>query len=261
MKFFILYDNSNERRSFFTQLNHFINNERWNKMAEYLVNQENSKWYHQERQSLLKLGSKSSLLYKACCVSAPLDIIKMLLRVVSVDLVKYRSNHQNDFPLHAAARHGSSILVIKTIATLYPEALTAQDKFGRTPLHCSCAKQLNGIYPCLAKLFCTLAPSSVAIEDNSGRTAMELMLNGSIEVSHINNELDKEEVAYIYDNRIRTLNVLQSMTKYYWEDRRKSEMSRLWCECNVTRRHKRYILYTSAYTLPVDDQQTHDKFS
>jgi len=230
-------------------------------MAEYLVNQENSKWYHQERQSLLKLGSKSSLLYKACCVSAPLDIIKMLLRVVSVDLVKYRSNHQNDFPLHAAARHGSSILVIKTIATLYPEALTAQDKFGRTPLHCSCAKQLNGIYPCLAKLFCTLAPSSVAIEDNSGRTAMELMLNGSIEVSHINNELDKEEVAYIYDNRIRTLNVLQSMTKYYWEDRRKSEMSRLWCECNVTRRHKRYILYTSAYTLPVDDQQTHDKFS
>ena len=106
MKFFILNDSSHERRSFFTQLNHFINNERWNKMAEYLVNQENSKWYHQERRSLLNLGSKSSLLYKACCVSAPLDIIKMLLRVVSVDLVKYRSNHQNDFPLHAAARHG-----------------------------------------------------------------------------------------------------------------------------------------------------------
>ena len=181
------------------------------------------------------IKNHSLALHQACRFSAPSDIVLNILSI-NPELATRRESTQNEYALHIAARKGLGIDVIEALAGEFPQALTAQDSNGRTPLHLSC---LSGhIYPYLATVFCERALSAVAIDDNGGSTPMELFMHSDISKNRHMQEC------------MEVLDVLHKMSSLYWENRRRqSEMYRM------TLRKKRSSKRNSVETISLSTDE------
>ena len=203
------------------QITMFIKEEDWNSLRRLLKygtkrNKEALSYLHDD---VLQNGDETCscpILYDACCASAPLEVIRLFIKIIGLNLAKYRNPTRMQYPIHAAAEHQASILVIREISSIFPNALTRQDITGRVPLHWSCAN--GAMYSGLAHLYCQMCPSAIAVEDDNGETALEVLIDSM----HIYEEGGNHSFG------LATMDILHLWSAQYWEHRRKDEMFRLW---------------------------------
>lgn len=185
----------------------------------------------------------SFALHQACQFAAPADIILTLISILPKSAAQ-RESTRNEYPLHIAARKGLAVDVIEALVDEFPQALTAQDSNGRTPLHLSC---LSGhIYPYLATVFCERLPSVIAIEDDNGSTPMELFMHSDISQSRFAH------------NCMDVLDILHRASSLYWRNRRRqNEMYRMTTMRKVKRASLRFDYGSSCSCLSWNDLKLH----
>jgi ankyrin repeat protein len=74
-------------------------------------------------------------LHLACQNAPPDDVIDVFLTIAK-DVVQWRDSY-GLLSIHYACAHSSSIHVVKSLTTSFPESKTVVDRQGRTPLHCA----------------------------------------------------------------------------------------------------------------------------
>ena len=76
-------------------------------------------------------------LHNLCSLSADCDELVMYLLEVNPNLAKIKTK-KGDTALHVAADANPSALVAQKLVELYPDAITARNDYGYTPLHVAC---------------------------------------------------------------------------------------------------------------------------
>lgn len=128
-------------------------------------------------------NDRETTLHQCCRFQAPLCVVCAIYRLnpQAVD----RPDHNGRFPIHQACYFGAKIEVIEFLIKVSSElTVTAQDKAGKTPLHltcehyqCKCGPQWEDSQ-CVGvvKMLCEKAPDIINIEDDEGRTAIEMAI-------------------------------------------------------------------------------------
>ena len=156
--------------------------------------------YEQDWPSLLiALGSQNSddddwfttapgnahetTLHICCQFQAPFYVICAIYRLYP-QAVDHADEHGR-FPIHIACCFGAEFEVIEFLIQVSSEqTVAAQDRIGRTPLHLTCEHyhyKRDSQLECsqgvgVVKMLCGKAPNIINIEDDDGRTAVEMAI-------------------------------------------------------------------------------------
>ena len=129
-------------------------------------------------------NAQDTMLHMCCRFQPPLCVICAIYRLNPLALEQADENGR--FPIHLACFHGAKFEVIEFLVRVSSElAVEAQDRTGKTPLHLICEHYHYKRHPQwedwqgsrVVKMLCGKAPDIINIEDDEGRTAVEMVID------------------------------------------------------------------------------------
>mmetsp|Transcript_20112 Transcript_20112/g.28620 ORF Transcript_20112/g.28620 Transcript_20112/m.28620 type:complete len:376 (+) Transcript_20112:97-1224(+) len=209
-----------------TQLLGYIRRENWDGLIDHLESTKgsiltlgaSSTEIMTESLVTLQVSNGRNALHIVCCVHPPVEVVRAIINVCPSCIEGVDRNGYT--PLHCAAEWGASPQVVACLIYNYPQATTATENRGKTPLILCCEfcceegacdtglrrgeRFVKGPLLGIIKALINAAPQIINEEDADGLSALEYAINKGTHVSVVKALQKASEEAW-KDNRRATI--------------------------------------------------------